>query len=605
MQKLKRDIAGLSAEERKLFERKWAYIRPLHLAGMTQLSEAMAMPMIAATAKALNDPAAPSYSTIRRWFRDFLAAGRDIRSLFPSTRHRGWRGRRLPRQVLDIVARVVRDRYLTPERATVRRVYDAVLVAIDAENSRPGRKSVLPVPSLRWLYDEINRHTNPYERIAKRYGRVAADLKFRAWNKGITTTRPLERIEVDHTKLDLIVMDSQRRFAIGRPWLTIAIDAYTRMPVGFHIGFVPPSWHSVLSCLKHAIHPKTAALARYDDIANDWPCYGIPECIVVDNGKEFHSRSFEMACQQLDIQILHARVRSPWLKPIVERFFGIINSQLLAGLPGRTFSNVIERGEYKSEKNAAISLQVLVRILYTWIVGDFSQDIRRGIHDIPVRRWNEGIEKYPARLPAAANDVEFALSHIADRTIQHYGVQLLGLIYQSEELAAIRLANRGAVTVTVRYDVSDLGSINVIDPGTGIAISVPAIDQEYARGLSLQQHRVFRKYRREATDPQIRQLSLAKVRERIVGWYKNGWEEGTLTSSHMKAARLLGVDGTNPAGRPESGADGVSSEGLDAIGRIAALEGADLDDDDDLIDFDEEDRSQSETPHDADDEDDI
>ncbi|ELP2628267.1 hypothetical protein R1U59_005542, partial [Klebsiella pneumoniae] len=37
-------------------------------------------------------------------------------------------------------------------------------------------------------------------------------------------TAPLEQVQIDHTVIDLIVVDDRDRQPIGRPYLTLAID---------------------------------------------------------------------------------------------------------------------------------------------------------------------------------------------------------------------------------------------------------------------------------------------------------------------------------------------------------------------------------------------
>ena len=41
--------------------------------------------------------------------------------------------------------------------------------------------------------------------------------------------RPLERVECDDTKLDLMVIDTETRLPLGRPWLTRMIDVWTKI----------------------------------------------------------------------------------------------------------------------------------------------------------------------------------------------------------------------------------------------------------------------------------------------------------------------------------------------------------------------------------------
>ena len=54
---------------------------------------------------------------------------------------------------------------------------------------------------------------------------------------------PLDLVQVDHTPMDLIVVDPIDREPIGRPWLTVAIDTYSRCIAGFHVTLEAPARH--------------------------------------------------------------------------------------------------------------------------------------------------------------------------------------------------------------------------------------------------------------------------------------------------------------------------------------------------------------------------
>lgn len=45
--------------------------------------------------------------------------------------------------------------------------------------------------------------------------------------------RALDVVQIDHTRVDAIVVDETHRLPIGRPWLTLAVDVATRVVVGF------------------------------------------------------------------------------------------------------------------------------------------------------------------------------------------------------------------------------------------------------------------------------------------------------------------------------------------------------------------------------------
>src|SRR5215472_1419990 len=55
-------------------------------------------------------------------------------------------------------------------------------------------------------------------------------------------SRPLEVVQIDHTEIDIIVVDELTRTPLsGRPWLTLAIDVFSRVVTGLHVSMSAPS----------------------------------------------------------------------------------------------------------------------------------------------------------------------------------------------------------------------------------------------------------------------------------------------------------------------------------------------------------------------------
>lgn len=95
-----------------------------------------------------------------------------------------------------------------------------------------------------------------YNVMRRRFGRQAADLRRRPRSAGVRTTRPLERVEIDHFLVDVHLVDGATGAPLGRPWLTVVVDHYSGAVLGYHLTFAPPSSASVLAALRHAILPK-------------------------------------------------------------------------------------------------------------------------------------------------------------------------------------------------------------------------------------------------------------------------------------------------------------------------------------------------------------
>jgi hypothetical protein len=92
----------------------------------------------------------------------------------------------------------------------------------------------------------------------------------------------LERVQIDHTPVDLIVVDELKRRPFGRPWLSLAIDTASRMACGFFLSMIPPSSISVALALAHCVARKDLWLADRE-LSFDWPVSGLPDLVYMDN----------------------------------------------------------------------------------------------------------------------------------------------------------------------------------------------------------------------------------------------------------------------------------------------------------------------------------
>ena len=72
--------------------------------------------------------------------------------------------------------------------------------------------------------------------------------------------RPLDVVQIDHTPMDIVVVDDLYRQPLGKPYLTLATDVATRCILGFVISFVPPGAGTVSLCMTLIVSPKAAWL---------------------------------------------------------------------------------------------------------------------------------------------------------------------------------------------------------------------------------------------------------------------------------------------------------------------------------------------------------
>lgn len=133
----------------------------------------------------------------------------------------------------------------------------------------------------------------------------------------------LDQVQIDHTVIDVVIVDERERQSIGRPCLTVAIDAFSRTIVGLVLTLEPPSAVSVGLCLANTIVDKRPWIERFGR-AVDWPMSGKPKSLFLDNAAEFKSEALRRGCEQHGIRTesrkqatnpSHPSTRSPRLSP--------------------------------------------------------------------------------------------------------------------------------------------------------------------------------------------------------------------------------------------------------------------------------------------------
>lgn len=238
---------------------------------------------------------------------------------------------------------------------------------------------------------------------------------------------PLALVMVDHTELPVMVVEEETRRVIGRPWVTFAIDAFSRIIPGMYLSLDAPSAMSAGMCLSHSILPKEKWLAERG-IEAEWPCWGVMGILHMDNAKEFRGNMLRAACEEYTIDLHLRPVKTPHYGGYIERLMGTVSEEL-KNVPGTTFGNFKEKGEYDSEGNAIMTLAELERWLVLFIA-QYHHRLHSGIGTSPLAKYREGLlgaKGRPGRgLPARRLDeekVRIDFMPFEARTIQDYGVQ--------------------------------------------------------------------------------------------------------------------------------------------------------------------------------------
>lgn len=208
------------------------------------------------------------------------------------------------------------------------------------------------VPSRRTVARALARELRPVEREYPLRG-VAAVRDRSVYLRHVAQHRA-ECYEADHKELSIEVLPP-RATRPRRPWVTVFVDQFSRLIVGWAIS-LRPTQAEVLAALRMAV---TVDPAR-------GPFGGVPAVLRWDRGLEFAACSIEQATQALGCVSRRTEAYSPWQKGKVERLNRTIEQTLLQGLPGWTGGPRDERGRLVDEP--LLTLERFVAAFADWVV---------------------------------------------------------------------------------------------------------------------------------------------------------------------------------------------------------------------------------------------
>lgn len=413
------DLHGLSEKEWEKANSRYQLIKPiLNDRGNFELVNSIARENNIGT------------STVYRWLKLYDASGL-VSSLAGIKRTGGSGKSRLTMLQEDIVSNKIHSIYLNSSRKSITRTIREIQLACDDLS--------IPSPHANTIRNRI-KDISDEEKIRKRFGIQEAKYKFEPIKgKFPGADYPLAVVQIDHTPVDIILVDEHDRKPLQRPWLTLAIDVFSRMVVGFYLSYETPGFLGTGMCVANSILPKEMWLEQRG-INTDWPCWGIMDKIHVDNAMEFRSNMFKKSCTNYGINIEFRPVATPHYGGHIERLLGTFAKEI-HDLPGTTFSSSEERKRYNSTKNASFTLPEFEKWLTIFITKVYHTRIHSEIKQAPIELWKKGIMgggDLPGRgiPPRISNERKVRLDFMpfVERTIQEYGVIIDHITYYSDAL---------------------------------------------------------------------------------------------------------------------------------------------------------------------------
>lgn len=433
-------------------------------------------------------------ATIYRWLRRYREE-RHQTALIPVKRGVAPGHSRLQPEVEAIIGAAIKDRYLTRNRVNATHLHRDIALNC--------RSAGLPVPHVNTVRNRISRIA-PRTVVEGRSGKRAAREQFEPIKGHFPSAdHPLAVVQIDHTRLDLIVVDEVDRKPLARPWFTVAIDVFSRAVAGFYLSLEAPSAASTGMCVACAILPKDSLLARWG-IATRWPVWGKMAAIHCDNGKDFRGAMLRRACQEYGIELRFRPVRQPQYGGHIERLMGTFALEVHT-LPGTTFANAGERKGYDSEKHSALTISELELWLARYIVEIYHQKPHAGLNGrTPISIYEEGISR--TGLPQICTDEEqlrLDFMPLEQRAVTVNGIVLDNISYFHDVLRPwINTKGKDGRRrrFVVRRDPRDISVVHFFDPELKQYFAIPYRDTSHPVISVWELREVRRRLRQEGRD---------------------------------------------------------------------------------------------------------
>jgi putative transposase len=404
--------------------------------------------------------------TLRSWAARFHEAeakyGVGFVGLLPRTARSGNRTPKAPQDALALLDTCIAAHFEQPTQPHARAVYHLY--------SQQCNRRGLSALSERTFYRRIAARRGPEQTRARRGKRAAYREQPWYWELTRTTPRhgdrPWEIVHLDHTELDIELRTATHRL-LGRPWATVAVDAYSRCILACYLSFDSPSYRSCMMALRVCVR-------RHQRL---------PQTLVVDGGPEFQSVYFESLVARYGCTKKTRPGAQPRFGSVVERLFGTTNTAFIHNLLGNTQATKQVRTmtkEVDPQRHAVWQLGDLYEYLCEWAYQVYEQTPHATLGVTPCEAYVTGLALGGARghrrIPY---DEEFLMATLPSprnktaKVIPGQGVKVHYLFYWHD---ALRHPEVERTHVPVRYDPFNIGVVYAYVHGQW----VPCRSQYYA-----------------------------------------------------------------------------------------------------------------------------
>lgn len=417
------------------------------------------------------------------------------------------------------------------ERQSLANLHESVNSALLVENfdrlAKDTNAGLLP-PRVSKEFVQTQRVLMGYvNRGIRNRGYDAAYRDMHAGGLGIVTSRALERVEIDEYTIDLqLLMKISGAFdylspaeakamsldgSAQRVKISAAIDVHTRCLLALLI--VPEGTTNSLALTLEMIYSDKSDISDAMECTYKWLEYGAPELIAVDRGGAYVTDPAYHILNSLGITNMGVPAGKPWLKPFIERVFRTMHEKLLARFSGRTFGDVVKRGENDPQERATLELSEFLKWMVRWAVDDYHNDRHNALGTTPREAWQEAT-RYKRPRTLSNKEMRQAFGEVVQRRLGPSGLVIDNIKYQSDKLIDIWRTEGHQLIETRRWS-GNIGTIDirkVSDNGRGKWETAVVCDPYWLEKTAFDV-RVWNAKRREI-NPEAEQTRLLEIWKR-------------------------------------------------------------------------------------------
>ncbi|WP_161601765.1 Mu transposase C-terminal domain-containing protein [Robertmurraya massiliosenegalensis] len=390
----------------------------------------------------------PKERTIRDWLKKYRDAenlyGNGYVGLISNRKNQGNRVRRFQQEVIDLM----KDYIINDYETIIQKKAFTVYRTFKQECKNKGYS----VPSFNTFLEEVDKRSTHIKTLKKQGPKAAYKTEPVYYELSMTTPRhgdrPFEICHIDHTELDIQLICSETGENLGKPWVSIMIDAFSRRIMAYYLTYDPPSYRSCMMVMRECVKRHSR----------------LPDTIVVDGGKDFQSVYFDTLLARYGKRKKVRPGAKPRFGTVCERHFGITNEMFIHNLLGNTkimknFRQVTK--EVNPINHAIWTLEDLNFMLERWYYEVYDNTPHSTIGESPRETYVKRIAKTGLRKNTFIRyDEIFKMLTLPStrkgtaKVIAGQGVKINYFYYYSEILLHPDVEGK---SIPVRYDPFNMG----------------------------------------------------------------------------------------------------------------------------------------------------